>query len=819
MENMVLSKKRPTIGLFFRSFWRTNINRWDGSLKAAQDLDVNLITYIGGMLNCSNGYESQGNVLYKMVDRDKIDALIIWPLTLGMYAYQEEIEAFIKQYRPIPIVFGEGGYSGIPTVKQFDYQGIRDLIIHLTQIHNIRRIAFLRGPENNTAAEKRYQAYQEVSSELGLPLDLMLVSTPVNWSEGTKAIKELLDNRKLKPGIDFKAIIAANSTMMLKAIELLEERGSKVPEDLAVAGFDDSDESRIITPPLTVACCNFQELGRRTVEIVVDMLNGNPVPEETLIPAKLIVRQSCGCYSQALEQNLIESPDTDRQSFSKQKALKDTIIGELIKSGVESQKAVKWAEELVKGFSFELENNGGGGRFIKTISQLMGQIDIIFGEEHYIHWQNILTEMQNSITVDSGNYHIISRVNRVLHQSRIIINEISQQKLVEKGFQTKFKFDILQEIGASLITTFNLDEIKNVMFRGLPRLGIPACYLSLYEKPEEPIGWSRLIWAFNQDGLIDIPEDGIRFPSSSLLPEGILPEEKRYSIVVEPLYFEEEQIGFVIFECGPDDGATYTVLKTMLSNAIRGANILQKQKQIEEDLKRKADELARSNAELEQFAYIVSHDLQEPLRKILAFGDRFKKVCPVNLDEQVLDYLGRMQSAASRMQGLINDLLSYSRITTKARTFEKVQLTEIGREVLSDLEPRILQNNARVEIGDLPVIDADPIQMRQLFQNLLVNALKFHRQDTTPIVRVYAVLKGKSVEIVFEDNGIGIDEEYQERIFGVFERLHGRNDYEGSGIGLAICKKIADRHAGKIRILSEVGKGSKFIVELPREHW
>lgn len=813
MQNSVSVKKRLTIGLLFRSFWRTNINRWDGSLKAAQDLDVNLVTYIGGFLNCPEGYESQGNVLYKMVDLEKINALIIWPLTIGIHETKEEMEAFIRQYQQIPMVFGEGSYAGIPTIQQSDYQGIHDLMIHLAQTHNIKKIAFLRGPENNPASEERYQAYLKVSEELGLTLDLKLVSAPVKWSEGAKAIKELLDNRNLKPGIDLEAVIAANSTMALRVVEILKERGIKIPGDLAVVGFDDSEESRIVTPPLTVTGSNFQDMGRRAVEILVDMLNGKPVPEKTIIPTKLIIRQSCGCYSQALEHTLKGNPEMYGEALSNPRLLKESLVGELIKSGIESRKAAEWAEKLAQGFSFELEKRDGG--FFRLLNELLGQI-IINSCEEFIHWQNILSEIRRYTVVDScDDYRAIRRIDEVLHQARAMVSEISEWLLFEKAIQSKFKFDILQEIGASLITTFNLDEIKSVMFEGLPRLGIPACYLSLYEKPEEPIGWSRLIWAFNRDGLIDIPEGGMRFHSSSLLPEGILPEEHRYSIVVEPLYFEKEQIGFVIFECGPEDGATYTVLRVMLSNAIWGANILQKQKQAEEDLKEKASELIRSNTELEQFAYIVSHDLQEPLRKILAFGDRLKKVCPENLGEQGLDYLGRMQSAASRMQGLINDLLTYSRVTTKAKTFEKVDLAEVCREVLSDLEARIMQSNARVEYKDLPVIEADPLQMRQLFQNLLGNALKFHREGVVPEVRVYTLQKNESLEIIFEDNGIGIADEYQERIFGVFERLHGRNEYEGSGIGLAICKKIVQRHNGIIEIQSQVGKGTKFIVILP----
>ena len=810
MQNMVSLKKRPTIGLLFRSFWHSSINRWDGILKAAQDLDVNLITYIGGVLNSPEGYESQSNVLYKMVDRDKIDALIIWPLTIGMYVTREEMKAFLRQYQQFPLVSVESSYEGIPSVLQSDFQGIRELVVHLVTVHQISKIAFLRGPDNNGVAEKRYSSFQAVLQELNLPFDKKLVSTPVRWSRGADAIKELLDDRRLKSGIDFEAVIAANSSIMIDAIQLLYRRGIKIPDDLKVVGFDNLYQSKATYPPLTVAFSNFQDLTRKAVEIVLDMLNGKAVPEKTIIPTRLLTRRSCGCWRTS-GNGLKSSLDKDGHDFSAS-LVEERIVAELIQTGVDSLKATHWAGQLVKEFSSEINN--GSDKFIKTLTELMEQINVTSGEE-FIYWQNILTELQRVTESRISNDYDNGRANEVLHQARIIVNEISERKLVEKGIFNKFRNDILQEIGASLIATFNLDQIKNLMLKNLPRLGIPACYLSLYENSEAPLGWSRLIWAFNQNGLIDIPEGGLRFPSSSLLPDGILPEGQRYSIVVEPLYFEKEQIGFVVFECGPDDGLIYTVLRTMLSNAIWGANLLRKQKQTEEDLKKKASELARSNAELEQFAYIVSHDLQEPLRKILAFGERFKKVCPKDINGQALDYLGRMQNAASRMQGLINDLLSYSRVTTKVRTFEKVNLTDICREVLSDLEPRIMRTQAQVIIGDLPVINADPLQMRQLFQNLLLNALKFQQEDTIPVIKVYTTLTRNSVEIIFEDNGIGIAKQYQQRIFGVFERLHGRNVYEGSGIGLAICKKIVDRHGGKIMVQSEAEKGSKFVVRLP----
>lgn len=237
---------------------------------------------------------------------------------------------------------------------------------------------------------------------------------------------------------------------------------------------------------------------------------------------------------------------------------------------------------------------------------------------------------------------------------------------------------------------------------------------------------------------------------------------------------------------------------------------------------RQRQELSRSNEELQEFAFVASHDLQEPLRKIKTFGDRLKASCGDVLNEQGRDYLERMQNAARRMQTLIEDLLTLSRVTTRAQPFVAVDLLQVTQEVLSDLEISIQQTGATIEIGELPVIDADPLQMRQLLQNLIGNALKFHQKEIQPVVKIYSKIlydsehvSPEQCQIIVEDNGIGFNEKYLDRIFNVFQRLHGRSEYDGTGIGLAICRKIVERHQGSITARSEPGRGAKFIVTLP----
>ncbi len=254
------------------------------------------------------------------------------------------------------------------------------------------------------------------------------------------------------------------------------------------------------------------------------------------------------------------------------------------------------------------------------------------------------------------------------------------------------------------------------------------------------------------------------------------------------------------------------------------------EKQYEIKLENTINELQRSNKELEQFAFVASHDLQEPLRKIQSFGDRLKIKSQGQLTDETTLYVDKMLNAASRMSNLIFDLLSFSRLTKHSDPYVHVDLNQIISEVIVDLEIVIQQKNARIVYSNLPTINAIHSHIYQLFFNLIGNALKFSKAEVTPFIEITSqIISQKSdlksqrsnneelpfVRVIIADNGIGLDNEYAERIFEIFQRLHGKSEYQGTGIGLAICKRIATNHGGIIYARGIPGEGSVFTVELP----
>jgi light-regulated signal transduction histidine kinase (bacteriophytochrome) len=259
----------------------------------------------------------------------------------------------------------------------------------------------------------------------------------------------------------------------------------------------------------------------------------------------------------------------------------------------------------------------------------------------------------------------------------------------------------------------------------------------------------------------------------------------------------------------------YDVLRAQLSSALQGALLVQTRREAEERLKHYATELERSNQELEQFAHVASHDLQEPLRTVRSYLQLIERQYKEQLDEDADEFIAFAVDGAERMRILINDLLAYSRVTTQGKSFVPIDCSIVLDHTLTNLKIAIEESNAVVTCDDLPTVVADETQLTRLLQNLIGNAIKFRKEEIPPEIHVSAECTGDGWTFSVRDNGIGIDSKYFERIFMVFKRLHSREEFTGTGIGLAVCKKIVERHGGRIWVESEPNGGSTFYFTIP----
>ena len=429
-----------------------------------------------------------------------------------------------------------------------------------------------------------------------------------------------------------------------------------------------------------------------------------------------------------------------------------------------------------------------------------------------VYFQDITERKQNEVKLleSQKRLQLLSEVTLKIRQS-LQIDEILKTTAIE----------VLNLLQADRVLIFRL--FNNGYGKIVVEATTPDCASIVDKNITDECFGEEYLKKYSQ-GRIYIINDIEKSPIKPCLVDFLQSFGVKAKLVV-PILLKQKLWGLtIIHQCSPRNWTNFEI--EILQQLADQIGIALDQAQLLEDESRQRQELARSNSELQEFAYIASHDLQEPLRKIQAFGDRLQAQYSEKLGDRGQDYLARMQYAAARMQALIHDLLSLSQVTTKAQPFAMVDLNQVTQEVLLDLELAIEQTGGRVEVGQLPTIEADPLQIRQLIQNLISNALKFHSAEVTPVIKVSSqmleveqgVIEKLVVtlcQITIEDNGIGFDEKYLDRIFNVFQRLHNRSEYEGTGMGLAICRKVAERHGGSITALSTPGQGATFIVTLP----
>ncbi|MBN1888126.1 MAG: substrate-binding domain-containing protein, partial [Thermoflexales bacterium] len=588
---------RLTIGYLTPAIHDASQPQWAGVVDAAKKHGVNLICVPGQSLHYPQEFSTPANILYELVNAQNVDGVISWASSIGNYVNDDELRTFHTRYHPLPVVtLGRRVDDNIPYLVMDSYVGMREAIVHLIQVHGYRRLVFIRGPENHLYAQERYRAYTDTLEAYGIPLDPELVSPYCYWEShfGAEAMRLLLDERGLRPQLDFEAIVSANDHLLLGVLETLQSRGIRVPGEVAVVGFDDITLARTSMPPFTSVAAPFYEMGHRAVEMLLAMIEGERVPMKTTVPAKLVVRQSCGCLDPAVVQAAaVAAVDGDRRDRSSRTvsqpdfktilaARRKDILDKMVQAAgmpIEGQ-ALAWAGQLLDALCGTL--SGEATRtFLSTLDDILRQVRVANGDVSA--WQNVLSALRHQALPYLEDKEAL-QIEDLWGQARVLTGEAAQRAQAHQTLQAIQQAQALREISLSLIVAFDIKELMDVLAQGLPRLGMPSCYLSLYENPQayqypQSIpAWSRLALAYNEQGCAEL--EGQAFPSRQLVPRELWSQkgsrsDRPRSFVVEPLYFQKDQIGLVLFEVGPREGTVYDALRGQISSALKGALLVQ----------------------------------------------------------------------------------------------------------------------------------------------------------------------------------------------------------------------------------------------------
>ncbi len=546
----------------------------------------NLICFTSGALRSYHGFEAQRNVLYDLISAERVDGLIISG-TLGHSVNLTDLLEFCRRYDPLPLVSVAVSLADIPSVMVDSRQGMQALVSHLLEVHGYQRLAFLRGPRGQQEAEDRFDAYRQVLEEHGLTLDLELVlAGDYTRESGVAAMQQLLDQR----GVSCQAVVAANDSMALGALSVLQQRGWRVPGDMAVTGFDDTEDGRFSWPPLTTIRQSAYLQGRQAAQLLLDRLRGAALVPSVIMPSALIVRQSCGCAEQSVAQAaspIVLSPSTEEIIWTVQRA---PLCAALTRAAslLPADLTAAWIEQLFDAFVAELEKDRSGA-FLTTLGELV-QCSQLADDDGSV-WHNILSALRTQVLPWLGVGTRRAQAENLWQQARALIGESARLWQARLHVQTELRARILREIGEAMITSFNLIDALDVIAWELPRLGITACYLSLFENPKEPAGAARLILAYDAQGRQPLPPNGESFAARQLVPRPRLRCAAPYNLVVEALYSKEERLGFVLLEIEAPLTTICGALRSQLSSALLGVMLLEQRRQAEADLQQQQDQL------------------------------------------------------------------------------------------------------------------------------------------------------------------------------------------------------------------------------------
>jgi signal transduction histidine kinase/DNA-binding LacI/PurR family transcriptional regulator/DNA-binding NarL/FixJ family response regulator len=843
-----IGEKRLTIGYIIPFIWgELSYLYYSGIVKAAEAYNVNLISFNGQKIEESEQQNIQANVVYNLVSDRVFDGLIMWGSPYNEYLSDTKWKILERIIGNLPMVSFSSPIKDYPVILTDDRQGFHDLMAHLVEHHKFKKIAFVAGPESSFHAEWRLKLYAEYLASYNIAYDERLVSTqrPYAIETGARAIAEFAD-RGLVFGRDIEAIMGVSDSVMLGAVGELEKRNVRIPDDVAVVGYNNRTESRSAIPPLTTVETSFENFGMKAIETLLHSIRkGAPVSRKILMPVKLVVRNSCGCDITRIE-GMNTSVMTNGIDVMRSQA---GVIASSMMMQVHLPKNIldsDWAWHLIETFINDLETPGQR-RFNETLEKILNRVKR--SGEDVFQWQSAVNEMHQRILPFIKGQRCETRALEMLNSARMQIYQ--SVEFVLANIQSRFDTNMqnLFNIDQNLMTQYEMSDIMNAVEKLLPYVKGHSCYISLYDDDIRPHAAARLVFAYCDDKRLSIPGDGFVFDPVLIVPNEFRPKDRRYSLVVHPLYYRESQFGFAVFEDDSPDKVLYHIFSGMINSTLYRTMIFAKLKKSEEEREALLQKLARENEELEKkveertsdirnvnvqlqkaieeannanvaksrFLANMSHEIRTPLNGIMGFAEILRGTSDISLHRR---YVHLIIDETERLIELINQVLDISKIESGklklnidpfdfSQFIESVSLTYSALAAKRNLEYRV-----KVEDGTPEYIRGDALRIRQILTNLIGNAIKFTLQGHVHVLvqKIEETVGSIMLKFSISDTGVGIPPNMREAIFDTFVQAESSTTrkFGGTGLGTSISKQLVTLMNGDINVESVEGEGSTF---------
>jgi DNA-binding LacI/PurR family transcriptional regulator/signal transduction histidine kinase len=847
------SSERKTIGYITSDLSTTyNCTIWQGLKETCEKRDVNFLYFSGGQLKAPDRDQYTRNKVYDFITDNIVDGLIINATSIFHYVSKVEVKSFYKRFKGIPIVNIAMKAGKIPTVLVDNTTGIRNGLIHLINDHGYKKIAFIKGPEFNIESEIRYKTYKQVLAEYGISQDSRLVETGNFVFDQAKTCFEKL----IKQNTHIDAVVAANDAMALGVLAKAQEMGIIVPNELAIMGFDDIEDARCASIPLTtVRQPIFKQIGN-AVDMLLNLIEKNQSAEDVILPTELVIRKSCGCFSESVLNARIpineKNKDLTINNFKKDAV--NSILLTKTNSPPPNSHNKNPMKELYSSFIKYMEADN-------TTNALLTLDAVINRETANEHididgWQDAASELIKTVSPYVQNdISNLTKAESFWQQLRILIQKMASHSQSYLRMHNELKYATLRNISSELISNFDLNQLVRTMSEKLPFLGVESCYMSLYENRKLESGYSRLILGYNGNRREKIPPKGIPYKTGDLLPPNLTSLNRFSNFIIEPLFFQEEHFGLIFFKTNPKN-VLFEALRQQICGALKGAllvrDIVDKEVMLEKllkDQKLRSQELENAYkvlqenqkkmliiekmASLGRMTAGIAHEINTPLAAIRASLVEIELLVKEYLQsigdadvtaEDHREIAGDMnksisisKKAAEKIVHFVQSIKSQTRdlVPYKCRLFNAISVIQ---DAVLLLNHELRKNKCSVNFTsshDNMVLYGLEGRLSQIITNLLTNAIDAYKGKSGGPITIKFFYSKDGMDLTVSDKGGGIKKHVISKIFDPM--FSTKSLAEGTGLGLTIVHDIiTGDFGGSIEVESKIDKGTTFSLHFPK---